>query len=398
MQSWALINNSLIKSIDKESEIRTLPKPLSNSLKTLVKISTSQTFSSGSIYAKRLEFDIPRQYDNLAQLYIKCYLSITAATSTVEPYLATKIFKEINFKTKRGTVLQRIVPAYSKARVDEYTDTEIYTHLNAGINGDVAFTAGTTVTCIVPLFLFFSEDQAMFLKTRMLEQLSIELLVNDDKGSMGMQEDLTSASYEVYALYHDLNDSNKYSDLYWTKKSSVPKVLKGSFNIFTEDDLTCASGSTSARLLLRCNHPAYVLHCSLTNSSSQQAQIKTIKLIVANNTLIDIDYRMNYQMYATTKSFVESGVFSLYFNKLKHRNVDSGLITFSKSMFPCYLDITYDSLGSDYTLKVIEEYRTHFMVDDIGQISLSSDVSIDTLVEGLDQINSSTAALRATGM
>lgn len=384
------MKNALVKKIDREAVMRTMPKPVKNSLKTLVKIPVSKSFGPGVIYSKRITFDIPRNYDNLAQLYIKCTFECAAA-SLFETYFATKVFKEIIFKTKRGTVLQRIVPEYSQARVDEYYNTEIYTHLNAGIEPDSDFSVATT--CVVPLFLFFSEDELSFLGTRNLEPLELECLVNESKDSMGLELDLTSAEYSLYALYHDVNGSNKISDESYTKK--IVRPLSFSFNCFVEDNVVCPAGSTSAKLLLRCPHPSYVLHVSLLNSQTVRRQINTLKLTIGGNTLIEMDYRMNYQMYATTKSFVESGTFSLFFSKFKDRKVDSGLITFSKEMFPCYLEVTFDSIASEYTLNAIEEYRTMFSTDDKGYIGLSEDTIFSK--EGFDQLNSSGSQFIATG-
>ena len=387
MQSFSLIKNELIETIDKSAVDNYIdPKPLKNTLKTLVKIANSQVLSSGSLYSKRMIFDIPKSYDNLAQLYIKATLSTGDVLATMETYFGAKLFKNVYLKTKKGTVLQNVFVEYTVARLDELADSQLMTKINAGLEADGDFSAGSQ-TVIVPLFFFFSNENA-FLKTRDLEQLELECVVNESKESMGMDVDLTSASFELYALYHDTNGSNKFSELTLSKKS-IPRVLKGSFNTFEEDLVVCASGSTSAKLLLRCPHPSYVLHVSLVNATTQREQIKTVKIVVKGNTLIEFDYRMNYQFYGQQNSIVSSGTVSLFFSKLCSRYIDSGLVTFSKEMFPCYLEVTFDSLGSDYTLHAFEEYRTNFPVNDYGEIHLSNDIKDST--EGLDQVNSSTS-------
>ena len=393
MESFALLKNNLIAKTDMNSKNTSLSRPLKNTLKTLVKIPISQVFTTGGIYSKKFVVDIPRQYDNLSQLYIKCYLSTGSVASTVETSFASKIFKKIVLRTKKGTELQTITPEYSQARIDENFGTELYTHLNIGIEPDATFLSGDP-TCVVPLFFYFSESENTFLNTRDLEQLELEAILNVSKESMGMSVDLSSASFELYALYHDENTSNKFSDQILTKKSVINSI-SGSFNIFNEDSLICSTGTTSARLLLRCPHPLYVLHLSLVNATSARAQITSVKLSVGNNTLIEFDYRMNYQNYGKSKSFVETGTVSLFFSKLKDRTVDSGLVTFSKEMFPCYLDVTFSSLDADYTLNAFEEYRTNYTVSKIGEVSMSDDVR--DFIEGLDQLNSSTAAASLTG-
>ncbi len=391
MEHWALIKNALIKKIDSVAIEPLVQKPLKNTLKTLVKITDQQTLSTSVLYSKRTVFTIPKSsYNSLAQLYIKVYLSNGSQASTVETYFATKVFKSIVLKSKRGTTIQTIFPEYTQARIDEKYNTELYTYLVQGIEPDIPFASGDP-TCVVPLFLCFSEDETTFLPTRQLEQLELEVVVNDTKELMGLSVDLTSISYELYALFHDTNDSNRFDDQILSKKIGIPRTLVSTYNVFSEDLLTCVSGSTSAKLLLRCPHPLYVLHMALIDSSSNRAQIKTVKLTVGGNTLIEFDYRMNYQIYGNSKSFIENGTVSLFFSKLKSRNVDSGLITFSKEMFPCYLEITYNSLASDFTLFAFEEYRTNIQIDSIGQLSFSNDLTNNALVEGFDQTNSSTA-------
>ena len=384
MQNWALMKNSLIKSIDSNSKESVLEMPLKNSLKTLVKISSFETSNTKDLYSKRVAFNIPRSaYDNLAQLYIKCTLSTGLVASTVETYFATKIFKSIILKTKKGTELQTISPEYSQARIDEVFDTELYTHLAVGLEPDVTFLSGSP-TCVIPLFFFFSQDPSVFLKTRSLEQLEVELVVNDSKESMGMSVDLTSLSTEIFALFHDTNESNKFDDHLLTVKSGLPKTIKGSFNIFKEDSFVCLTGATSARLLLRCPYPLYVLHMNLVAADTSRALIKTCRITTGGNPLIEFDYRMNYQIYGESKAFVENGTVSLFFSKLKNRSTDSGLITFNKEMFPVYLDITFDALASNFTFNAFEEYRTVFDISETGNIIIPP-------AELLDQNNSSSA-------
>jgi hypothetical protein len=385
MQSWNLINNDLINKTEARSVESRLVPPLKNTLKTLVKKGNSQKYTGATLYGSKFIFDISRSYDNLSQLYIKCTLSTGSVDSTTETYFASKIMRRINLRTKQGTTLQLITPRYTQARLDELQTTQLFTHLNASIEPDVAWT-NPTVTCFIPLFYFFSEDTSTFLRTRNLEALEIECVVNDSKESMGMSVDLTTASFELYSLYHDVNTSNKFSDQPWTTKTDIPRALKGSFNIFEEDQVTCGTGSTSKRLLLRCPHPLYVLHVALVDSSTNRAQIKNVRLIVGGNELINLDYRINYQVYGNQHSFIESGTISIFFSQEKARSVDSGLIVFSKEMYPTYLEIEYDTLASDYTLYAFEEFRTNYRVDGDGVILLSDDDRPGTLDQGNSEI------------
>lgn len=384
MQNFSQINNSLIKHIDSISKVDSLEPPLKNSLKTLVKITSSQILSTNTLYAKRMLFDIPRAtYDNLSQMYIKCYLSTGAVASTVESYFATKIFKSISLRTKRGTTLQKITPQYTHMRLDEICTTQLYNQMTAGIEPDQPFVNGE-VTVVVPCFFFFSEDDSTFLPTRPLESLELELIVNDSKEAMGMSVNLTSMSFEIFALFHDTNESNKFDDLTYTKKS-VPKLLKGTYDVFNEDQVTCATGTTSARLLLRCPYPTFALHLSLVRADSNRRTIKTVKLTTGGNTLIEFDYRMNYVFYGEQRAYIDNGTVSLYFSKLKSRFRDSGLIVFNKEMHPCYIDITFDALDTDYIFYAFEEYRSNFLVSPIGEISIPTSFDLDQLNSSMEK-------------
>lgn len=386
MECFNLLSNKLINSIDEIAKERPDPTPLKNSLKTLVKAHNKTMFGSQSIvYGRRFTLEIPKEYDNLAQLYVKCTLSTGNAASTVKTYLATKIFKYIRIRTKNGLVLQTFTPRYLQSRIDEVYNDPIYTYLQLQVEPDRTFASGDP-TVFVPIFAFFSESENTFLRTRSLEQLEVEFIVNDTKESMGMSASLTSLDAELYCLYHDVNNSNNLRQYEKKSESLLPRYIKNSYTIFEEDTTVISSNSTSARILLRCPHPLFSLNLSLVDADSDKKQIKTMKLFFGDNCVLDLDYRINYQNYGHNKSFLASGVMNYFFNKMKERSVDSGLITFTEEMAPVYLEITFDQLTSDYTLYIFEEYRTSFNVDDKGYIKLSND--IEGWREGLLQLNS----------
>lgn len=387
MESFSLIDNALMSIIDKNSQEPPRPLDLKNTLKTLVTIQPLNTYSTGTIYNKKFTFDIPREYDNLSNLYIKCYLSTGSVTVTPETGFSPKIFKEVTLRTKKGTTLQTITPSYTGARLDSLYGSELYTAISVGLQPDGAgnFSDGIE-TCFVPLFFFFSEGLETSLNTRCLEQLELECVTNDNTGLLGLgSTDLTSATFELFALYHDINNSSKITDFSYTNKINVPKYLFGSYNCFQEDVTVISTGSTRARLLLRCPFPTFAIHVTLIANDSTQTQINTLRLNIAGRDLVNLDYRINYQMYGFTSSFLESGTFTYFFSRNKTRNSDSGLITFSKSMFPCYLDVTFPALSSDSSLIVLSEYRTQFNVNLKGEISLNTSDMPGTL----QQANSS---------
>jgi hypothetical protein len=392
MQSFSLIKNALMQEIDSNAVEIQPPKPLKNTLKTLVKISNPKNFSTGVLYNKRFTFDIPKEYDNLSQLYIKATLSTNSTASTVETYLAAKLLREINLRTKQGTILQTILPFYTHMRIDEIYGSELYNCIAQGTEPDITFASGSP-TCFIPLFYFFSESLYTSLSTRSLEPLEIECLTNFDKGTMGLSVDLTSATFELYALYHDENTSSAITDKSYTLKHDIPKHLYGSYNIFQEDSQVVLATSTTARLLLRCPFPLFALHASLVAADSTRTLIKTMKLTVGGVEILNMDYRINYQNFGNHNSFLENGTTSYFFSRNKARDADSGLIVFSKSMFPCYLDVTFDALAADSTLNIFEEIRTHFEISPEGKIGLNTSDQEGTL----QQLNSSTQPANLLG-
>jgi hypothetical protein len=276
-------------------------------------------------------------------------------------------------------------------RIDEIYSSELYNCIVQGTEPDIAFDAGNP-TCFIPLFYFMSESLHTSLPTRSLEPLELECLTNIDKGSMGLSVNLTSATFELYALYHDENTSSAINDKLYTTKD-IPRTLYDSYNIFQEDSQVVTATSTSARLLLRCPFPLFALHASLVAADSTRTLIKTMKLTVGGVEILNMDYRINYQNFGNHNSFLENGTTSYFFSRNKARDSDSGLVVFSKSMYPCYLDVTFDALAADSTLNIFEEIRTHF------DISIEGDISLNTSdKEGsLQHLNSSTQPAHLLG-
>ena len=111
MQNWILLKNELIKRTDQEAVERSLKAPMKNTLKTLVKVqnSATTTFSENALYG--------------ARMYVKVTVGDGLNACLVATYFASRIFKEIRLMTKRGTVLQTIIPAYTQAPLDEVFST-----------------------------------------------------------------------------------------------------------------------------------------------------------------------------------------------------------------------------------------------------------------------------------
>lgn len=371
MESFTLMDNSVINKINESSVVPKRPDNIENTLKTVVKVNNYNS-PGFSIYGSKHRFNIPKEFDNLSQLYIKCYIK-TAFNSAVDNQFAAKIFKRMKLKTKNEVELQTITDVYTIKRLDGLQNTTLITKINQGLQPNTVgfpstftFLAFTEATCVVPLFFFFSELINEELNTRNYEQLELECIVNDDKESMGMEFNIASFRAELICNYHDVNTSSSISDMIIYKQ--FPRPLYGCYNIFEEDIVTVSSGSTSIKVLLRCPFPTFAIHLTLKRPDSKQTLVRTFKLQIRNNTVVETDYRLNYEMNSENDSYLESGGFSHFFNKDHKRCYDSGLVTFSKEMYPAYATIGFEALDGDHVLTILNEYRSVHKIDDYGRI------------------------------
>lgn len=385
MDPFSRINNNFIKFTESQSvKNRSRPQPLSNSLKTL--ISTEYYTQSGSeaIYDRKRTLDIPKNYDHMSQIFLKFTLSTGLAAATIETFLATKIMKSIRILSAQGTELQRITPRYSQARIDQTYMTPNYSWYQLCVENQGEFADGD-VTCILPLFTFFSENPNTFLPTKKLEQLKLELITNDNSAAMGINQNLTLLTTEIYVTYHNVNNSSRNDDIVYMNKPGIPKQLYGSYNMYEEETTTCLTGSTSKIVLLKCPHAVFSLNLALVDANSNRKQIKNVRMKIGNSEFLNLDYRMNFQMYGDQSGFLENGSFSYFVDKEKNRTVPSGLLTFSKEFYPCYLTVEFDALATDYTLYIFNEVHTLYNISDNGEVGLNTALQPQIGIEGQDR-------------
>ena len=376
MESWNKIDNSLINLIDsKAADSEPKHTSLKNTLKTILKLMPNQYLNTNAVYNKKFLVDIPKTCNNLSGLFVKFTLALTA-TPVVETGIAAQLCKRIILRTVSGTVLQQITPRYTSARLEELYNSSLYTHISPGIT--LSSSAATSYTLFLPLFLFFSESTNTFLATRQLEPLQLVFETNDTDLSMGITTGvLSQLDIVVYASYFDEHPTSRSDTQLNAVKSGIPKQLYGSYNIFEEDQLALLSGSTTAKLLLRCPYPVFAIHVSIYDSTTKIRTVTNLKITTRGAELINLDYRINYDLFSDIQSLGNNGPFSLFFSKLKSRTEDSGLITFSGPMFPSYLELEFSALSADCTLSVICEYRTNYEVSDQGRIKLVMDSNMD---------------------
>lgn len=365
MESWLKIKNALF---DTAFETRSdVPSKSKNTLKTFQKVDSSKTITD--VYQKTVSLRIPRNYDNLSQLYLKITLSSNLRAITVAPALASRIFKSIRLETRQGLTIADQSPVYAMRRYIENFLNGKFTAMSEGMDLDSTFAANLYPSLVIPLWFFFSEHEDYFLKTRSLEELQLTMVFNDSADLMGLSGSFDSAQIDLFGCWYDTPETDKVNDFIFTEKT--PKyVLPNTYSIYRETPLTLAAGSTSAKVLLRGPNPFYALHAGLWNKTTHKyINIKRFVLTVKGTTLVDIDYRMNWEHLNDNSAYFEDSVFSYFFSKYRDRKFMSGLMMASQGMFPVYATFYFDALANESELFTEVEIRNKFEVDAKGFIS-----------------------------
>jgi hypothetical protein len=381
MNSFGRINNKFINDANDESIMPVVQKPVKNTLFTR-KSRAHKKLYGGDIFEQVGICSLTKENNNLSQ--IKCKINLTVAAAhvselAVEPYLATRIFKELSLKTKSGVELQRMIPEYTTMRIDEISGTPLHSRVARGLEPSTEFVAAAPVSAVttslyLPLFFFFSDSVTNFLQTISMEEVFIHYRTNDDATAFGITSatafTISAMDFEFIAEYHDTTESSVKYELDFLKNPTVKKIVN-SYNIFEEDSVTLVSGQTTAKLLLRCPFPLYATHYSIISNTGKRVRINTIKKRIGNEQQISFDSYFNYKMYAKqNKAYAEDEAFSEWMNIYQNRDQLSGLITYSGSdnMNPTNLEITFEAIPATLTWKllVFSEYCTEFNIDENG--------------------------------
>ena len=393
MDSWSRINNALIEEVEGRAVSAPKHPDLKNTLPTYREIIdySGDRFGPNAIYNNKREYYLGKMNDNLGQIYIEVDMVVQSRVKGFDVSSTPLwVFSEIELRTRGSAhVPQIITPAYSQMRVDE-EDGGNMTIIDHGITIPASFNDSTpsvftqrAANFVVPLYFFFSETTNTWLKTRGMEEMSIRLTTNSSALKMGLTNPngapavvLASLTYKIKALFQDVNNANLNDSLSNTVKN-IPRSIYGSYNIFREESTVIAPGKTNHRMRLMNPNPSFVIHCYLSNNTDS-FQIKNMKIQIAGNNYLDLDYRMNYQRYrAHKKKFIPGAAFSYWWAYYGDRTTDSGLITCSKAdnMSPMFLELDFlkavpavnDAAGTgETTLEVFWEYRTDYMLDDMG--------------------------------
>lgn len=413
MDSWSRINNPLIAEVEGRAVLAPKDPDLKNTLPTYREITdySGDRFGPDTIYNNKREYYLGKINDNLGQMYIEVDME---AETRSEGFKAEEtplwVFSEIELRTRGSPhVIQTITPAYSQMRVDEEDGgNEFIIKHGLTIGGSFYQTNATPgyvrkTNFIVPLYFFFSETTNTWLKTRGMEEMSIRLTTNSSSPKMGITTVggtgggpvvLSSLTYKIKALFQDVNNANLNDSLLNTVKK-IPRSIYGGYNIFREESTVIAPGKTNHRMRLMNPNPSFAIHCYLSNNS-YSLQITNMKIDIAGNNYLDLNYRMNYQRYTGyKKKFVSNAAFSYWWAYYGDRTTNSGLITCSKSdnMSPMFLELDFTEVPAlnnanehgETTLEVFWEYRTNYSLDDMGnwKVDVPNSVYNGLSVEGI---------------
>ena len=414
MDSWSRINNPLIAEVESRAVAAPKDPDLKNTLPTYREITdySGDRFGPDTIYNNKREYYLGKINDNLGQMYIE--VDMEAATRSAgfsaNEDMPLWVFSEIELRTRGSPhVVQVITPAYSQMRFDEEDGGNEFI-IKQGLSIDNSFYLANAnllfkrkTNFIIPLYFFFSETTNTWLKTRGMEEMSIRLTTNSSSPKMGITYPgvagpvvLSSLTYKIKALFQDVNNANLNDSLLNTVKK-IPRSIYGGYNIFREETTVIAPGQTNHRMRLMNPNPSFAIHAYLSNNAAS-FQITNMKIDIAGNNYLDLNYRMNYQRYTGHKrKFKGTGgaAFSYWWAYYGDRTTDSGLITCSKSdnMSPMFLELDFpavpalnDAAGrGETTLEVFWEYRTNYSLDDMGnwKVDVPNSIYNGLSVEGI---------------
>lgn len=314
-----------------------------------------------SVYNRKERFFIPKEYDGLAQMSLKVTMTTDADNSNRTQLWQTKIYKRIQLRTKRGTVLQEIFPSYTHYRITS-ADSNLYTQVSDAINPVPPFNTTTSVFYL-PLFFWFSENPKYALRTRYLEELELYVETNDSAAAMGLTGNVTFINTELRMKFIEPRDAIPFT-------GSTIEV----YNVFQEEVQQISSGSTSHKMLLKNPYPSYLtaIHVESQSATKAQYEVSNVKLETRGDLWLDIDRKEEFKLY--NRKFVTtsdgSQFIHLFSKDLDRREppYTKDLMLFTGEMYPTYLTCEFNA-SSDSFLYVTYEHINRFEISDDGSIS-----------------------------
>lgn len=371
MQNFMLIKNSFVKaSKEQGQDKRPIETGLTTKLKTTRRV--QPRLLDSNVYGQHVLFQVPKDYQNLSQVFIKMTLS-TGGTALPKSQLASRIFKNVIIRSAdSGCLLQDIRPLYTLVRYDELSQTNYQNYLQNAMDPNQVFDANT-VTLYLPLFAFFSEHQALYLKTRNMEALEIECITNDSAALMGLSSELTETAFEALFVYYDVPDFNSFksktgNELYY---EPIPQSIDGTFDCFYEEPVAVSTGATSATMTLRVPDPVYSLHFAVIDPDTQFfVPIDSFVISMAGQNVVEMDTRVNFTLATKDEvGFVDGSVVSYWFSEERSRYTNTGLLALTDSFFPTKLTVNFEATTSDCEFHVFAEVRTKIDISKEGKLT-----------------------------
>lgn len=328
--------------------------------------------TSGTAYNQLLSFDLEtvRQHNGLYMMFIKVS-DISYTPDQTSPYTFSfenyfiYLIKKLRLRTKNDTTLMEYDYRYTLKRINENEKNfwnELYDDLTSFNN--------SKTTAYVPLFMFFDQTKPLDLRT--MEPLELLVEINNlgatfDSGkSPQAWFDLVSARFDLVCLFEDsiekgplmnIGDLTLYDNPNHKPKSTK---LESSYDIFYEP-VVSINNATKARILLECPYPCYAIH-ALAQGSKMTAfgTIVNAKLESANEIIFDLDSNIVRLHQPTAEGtffsyqFVSGDLVDKFGSK-KYDPKASGLIDFSSSFYPAYLELTFSTAFTG-TVVVFYEY------------------------------------------
>ncbi len=356
MNNFNLIDIPLISKLESMAvDSRTEKEGLKGAIRTIIKLPVSNFLNSNTVLGKKMSWDIPREYNNLQNMFIKSTLTSSGAPDP-KSYFGARIFSEIVLRTKNGTVLFTIQPYYTYARIDKLKSSQIYNHLE---NATMPLETWNNSVCEIftPLFGWFNNKP---IETMYLEPLELVATVTSSVDTMGLTAGSTvsAGSFELHL---------HYNDRMYDPKKSLNKSMLISDSYQEQETVTCAVGSTSKSFILQCPHPVFCTHFVMSNSTQDLLSINRIVVESRGVTLFDMDRRVSYSLQEGLEETadVESGPFTIWWSRERSRITNSGLMYFGQSMYPVKVTCYFSAVPSvTYDIITIHEYFNELSIKD----------------------------------
>jgi hypothetical protein len=254
------------------NNVRLIADPLivkeTNTLrKTVVRLPKNFYKTTGTLpYGKVVNFEIPTEYNNLTQIFVKVTVTTTGDNTNHSLYAGCWHFKKLYLQNKQGERIMTNTANYLSVRTDELAQSPINGLLSNAMEPSPVFN-NTTSVFYVPFFAWFSDDVDEAIPTFYTEQLELVCEVADSKEMMGLPADITDSSYEMICVFQD--------DLV-RKPSPLPMKIV-SYDVYEEVGILNNGVDDYTQGTLSCNYPAFVNHTIVKDLSQQFSTVTNIE-------------------------------------------------------------------------------------------------------------------------